>query len=48
VIQEAIRHRLTSATPKLKEAWTEKKETCDQDKLASNDGKLITHLNFYN
>jgi len=41
VIQEAVRHRLTSATPKLKEAWTEKQKTCDQEKLANYDGEFF-------
>ncbi|XP_065342145.1 baculoviral IAP repeat-containing protein 6 isoform X6 [Cloeon dipterum] len=34
VVQEVVRHDIVTSTPKLKEAWTEKSETCDQDKLA--------------
>jgi hypothetical protein len=41
VIQEAVRHRSTSATPKLKEAWTEKQKTCDEEKLANYDGEFL-------
>ncbi|XP_059477801.1 baculoviral IAP repeat-containing protein 6 [Neocloeon triangulifer] len=41
VIQEAVRYKLATSTPKLKEAWTEKSELCDQENIVSSEATSI-------